>query len=402
LLDDTPTSKALGVFIGMAELNGTAESAQPLSSNLVERACVLYNWGVEEAWSRTETSTDSKGNSSTTTKSGWTTIASGGKSIPFYLQDDTGVILIRPEGAKVEPDIFCEATVEPDDPLYYTRGGTGSVPYSTHKRRYHETGLRLHSTLYIIGPTRERTDIIAPEIAVDREAPMFLISTRTEQLVKFEMSGSAWLWGLLGFVPPCVPAAVLLYSGEGAMPYFWSQALGPPLFYLGAFALGWVWMVHNSLVGLRQRVRQGWSLIDVQLKRRHDLIPRLASVVDGLRGHEREVQTAAAHLRTQLVATAPGVAGPDFAGLVASVRMVVEKYPELTARDSFIGLQKELVETEQRIALARDYYNNIATEFATRLLVVPDRWVAQLRRMRPEPLLLAGDFERAVVQIKMA
>jgi hypothetical protein len=161
-------------------------------------------------------------------------------------------------------------------------------------------------------------------------------------------------------------------------------------------------MVHNSVVGLRQRVRQGWSLIDVQLVRRHDLIPRIASVVSALGSHEQEVQLAVARLRTQLTATAPGVAGADFAGLAASVRVVVEKYPQLTAQAGFTALQNELVQTEQRIALARAYYNDIATQFAIRLEVVPDRWVAALRGMRPEPLLQADDFERAVVQINLA
>jgi hypothetical protein len=160
-------------------------------------------------------------------------------------------------------------------------------------------------------------------------------------------------------------------------------------------------MVYNSLVGLRQRVRQGWSLIDVQLKRRHDLIPQIVSVVTGLSSHEQAVQTALASLRAQLTATAPGVAGPDFAGVAASVRVVVEKYPQLTAQAGFMALQKELVETEQRIALAKTYYNNIATQFATRLQIVPDRWVAALGGMRPEPLLQAADFERAPVQIAL-
>jgi len=169
-----------------------------------------------------------------------------------------------------------------------------------------------------------------------------------------------------------------------------------------AWAVGWVWMVYNSLVGLRQRVRQGWSLIDVQLKRRRDLIPQITSVVVGLSSYEQVVQTALAGLRTQLTATPPGAIGPDPAGLADTVRRVVEKYPQLKARDGFMAIHKELIQTEQRIALARAYYNDIATEFATRLGVVPDRWVAALRKMSPEPLLRADNFERAAVRIDFA
>ena len=93
ILGDTPTSKAQGVFIGFVELKGTAESAQPLTSFLAETACVHYAWQVDEHWSRvvTESYTDSKGNRQTRTRveSGWTTVAEGGETIPFYLRDES-------------------------------------------------------------------------------------------------------------------------------------------------------------------------------------------------------------------------------------------------------------------------------------------------------------------------
>ena len=155
-------------------------------------------------------------------------------------------------------------------------------------------------------------------------------------------------------------------------------------------------------MGLRNRVRQGWSLIEVQLKRRHDLIPNLLAAVSALSGHERTVQTAIAALRAQFDATRPGVAGPDFAGLAGNLRAVVEAYPELVAHGEFARLHATLVETEQRIALARTYYNDIATHFATRLEQFPDRWVAGLGRMRAEPLLTAASFERAPVAVEFA
>jgi len=100
------------------------------------------------------------------------------------------------------------------------------------------------------------------------------------------------------------------------------------------WALGWVWMVFNSLVRLRGRVRQGWSLIEVELKRRSDLIPRLVATVTGLKDHERTVQTALAELRTQQQATPPGVAGPDIQGVAVAITAIVEKYPELKTRGS--------------------------------------------------------------------
>jgi len=84
------------------------------------------------------------------------------------------------------------------------------------------------------------------------------------------------------------------------------------------------------------------------------------------------------------------------------LRAVVEKYPELKTQSEFARLQTELVTTEQRVALARTYYNDTATHFATRLEQVPDRWVARLGRMQPAPLLAASDFERAAVHVRLA
>ena len=81
--------------------------------------------------------------------------------------------------------------------------------------------------------------------------------------------------------------------------------------YLFAGALGWVWMVYNSLIDLRQRVRQGWSQVEVQLKRRYDLIPNVVETVKGLRDYEQNLQTELVEMRNQMEATPPGVEGPD-------------------------------------------------------------------------------------------
>ena len=163
-----------------------------------------------------------------------------------------------------------------------------------------------------------------------------------------------------------------------------------------------LWSTYNGLVRRRNQVDNAWSQIDVQLKRRHDLIPRLVETVAALRTHEASTQTAVATLRSQLSATPPGMAGPDFSGCAPTLRAVAEAYPSLKSDTAFLKLQKELVETEQRVALARSYFNDIATFFNTRLEIVPDRWIAALGQMRPQPLLAATDFERAAVQIKLA
>jgi hypothetical protein len=408
LLRDLPTSKTRGVFVGLVEVKGTAESEAPLCSFLAEQSCVQYRYTVEEHWSRTvtETHTDSSGKTQTSTReeSGWKTVAEGSEASPFYLRDDTGAVLVRPEGAKIEPQTLFEKTVSRSDPLYYAKGPDVVVANSDHRRRFVEKALPLHAPLYIVGQARERADVVAPEIAASKEAAMFLISTRSEERVQKGFAIGSWIFWALGLLiaPGFLLIGLSQTPGAHGSPRLAQIPAAALVAYLLLWGLSWVGMAYNSLVGLRQRVRQGWSLIDVQLKRRHDLIPNLAAAVSGLSQHERETQTTLAALRAQLTATPPGVAGPDFEGVAASLRAVVEKYPELIAQGGFARLQSELVETEQRIALARTYYNDIATQFATRLEQVPDRWVARLGAMRPEALLQAEGFERAPVPVKFA
>src|SRR5438045_5012594 len=137
----------------------------------------------------------------------------------------------------------------------------------------------------------------------------------------------------------------------------------------------------------------------MQWKRRHDLIPNLLNVVQGFKDYERTVQKELAELRTQLQATPPGVAGPDYSAVQNCVIALAERYPDLKANDLFLKLQQNLIDTEQRIALARGYFNEIATHYTTRLERVPDRFVAAIAAMRPQALIAANDFERAPVKV---
>ena len=406
LLSDLPTSRAEGVFIGLVELKGTAESAAPLRSYLGEQTCVHYSWLVDEEWSRTvtETYTDKDGRSQTRTRteSGWTTVDQGGETQDFYLRDDTGVVLVRPTGAKLKSSTFFSTSVSRGDPLYYGKGPAGAVPDSEHRRRFSESGIELHASLYLVGQARERSDVVAPEIAASKEAAIFLISTEPEEKVLRGYALGSWLCWVFGLITSGTAGLALsqppLARFENPVP---AAAIGTGVF-AALWMLGWVWMVYNSLITLRQQVRQGWSLIEVQLQRRHDLIPRLVTSVTALSSHEREVQTALAALRQQAMATAPGLAGPDHNGLSGTLRAVAEKYPALTAQPEFAALQRELISTEQRIALARTYYNDLVTHYATRLERVPDRWVGRLGGLQAPPLLQGEEFERATVIVNFA
>lgn len=158
----------------------------------------------------------------------------------------------------------------------------------------------------------------------------------------------------------------------------------------------------HSIVSLRQKVHQAWANVDVQLKRRQELIPNLVNIVKGLRDCERDTQVELAHLRGQLIATPPGQAGPDPQALADTVLALRERYPQLQANEAFLSLHRNLVDTEQRIALARGYFNEMASFYNGRLLLVPDRFLAALAGMKPQPLLTADNFARAAVEVKLA
>ena len=404
LIDDLPTSKAYGVFIGITELNGTAETETPLTSYLSAAKCVEYKWHVDEHWSRTvtTTSTDAQGHmhTSTHTESGWTTVAHGGQSEPFYLQDDTGVILIVPEGADIRGKTVFNETCGRENPLYFGKAEVPEIANSTHRRRFQETSIPLHAMLYVIGQAKERQDVVAAEIAQDKKSPMFIISTQTEKQVS--RGFGVWYWVLfsVGMVLVLTGAGITEALGQAGL--YWQLFVISAGGYLVATGIGWVWTVFNGLISLNQRVKQAWSEVDVQLKRRNDLIPNLIQCVAGYKGYERYVQEDITQLRSRLTATPPGEPGADFSGIRPTLQIIMESYPELKANESFLKLQQSLTETEQRIALARDYFNNITTFYNTRLQIIPDRFVAAIARLKARQLMGAADFERAEVKVNLA
>ncbi len=231
---------------------------------------------------------------------------------------------------------------------------------------------------------------------------MFLISTRSEEQIDSGMKWGQYGWAFFGLV-----LVVGGFVGRDAamnvpLERHWPLDVAAGLGYLVVGSLAWIWMVFNSLIDLRQRVRQAWSLVDVQLQRRHDLIPNLVNVVTGYRDYEKQLQTELAALRAELMATPPGVTGPDFTAVAKTAVAIAERYPDLKANTTFTALQKNLIDTEQRIALARGYFNDIATQYNTRLEVVPERYVAWLAAMQPQTLMAANDFERAAVKVELA
>ena len=254
LLADMPTSKVAGVFMGLTELKGLAECEAPCTSYLAQSRCVHYRYSVEEHWSRlvTTTTTDSKGKTRTHTRreSGWTTIGSGTETAEFYLKDETGTVRVRPAGAKIEPLTLFDQTASRGDPLYYAKGPASAVANSDHRRRFVEHGIPLHTALYVVGPARERDDVVAAEIAADKDAEMFLISTQSEE--KVQSGYGLWSWVCLTLGLAALVGGLLFLGNQPRANVLPWHAIVLVAAYLAFFALGWTWMVYNSLVSLRE------------------------------------------------------------------------------------------------------------------------------------------------------
>jgi LemA protein len=164
--------------------------------------------------------------------------------------------------------------------------------------------------------------------------------------------------------------------------------------------------LHNGLVQARNEVKNAWSSIDVQLKRRHDLIPNLLETVKGYAAHERGTLDAVIKARQQAVGFSGSV--EDRArvenALTQSLRSLfalAEAYPDLKANQNFLALQEELTSTENKIGFSRQYYNDSVMRYKNRIEMFPGNIIAGAFNFQPEPFFqLEAEGERAVPQVK--
>lgn len=166
----------------------------------------------------------------------------------------------------------------------------------------------------------------------------------------------------------------------------------------------WAIGIYNSLIRLKNQVHEGWSGIDVQLKRRHDLIPNLVESVKGYQQHEKSTFEEVTQLRDHAM-QAQGVEGKAKAESALSLGLgklfaVAENYPDLKASANFIDLQKNLAEIEDNLQNARRYYNATVRDFNIKVQSFPDNVVANAFHFKSEPFFeLDSDAEKAVPKV---
>jgi len=172
----------------------------------------------------------------------------------------------------------------------------------------------------------------------------------------------------------------------------------------------WLIVAYNGLIALMNQVANAWTQIDVQLKRRHDLIPNLVSAVRGAMEFERDTLDAVVRARNHAVAAQSAgdvgqtaAAEAQLTGALGRLLAVVEAYPQLTATSNVARLQEELASTENRLAFARQLYNDTATQYNTRQRQFPTNLVAGLARATVVDLWEIEDAgERAAPRVDLS
>jgi LemA protein len=166
-------------------------------------------------------------------------------------------------------------------------------------------------------------------------------------------------------------------------------------------------VAYNGLIGLRNQVTNGWRQIDVQLKRRHDLIPNLVNAVKGSMDFERDTLTAVMEARAKaMAATGPADAAQKegaLSGAIGRLFAVAENYPTLKSNENVRMLQEELSATENKVGFARQFYNDIATKFNTAQQVFPTNMLAGMFGFKPAELFeITNEGDREVPTVDLS
>jgi LemA protein len=394
VIDDTPTSTCRGVFVGRNEVIGTAEPLyHPITTPFSQTPAVWFSWELE----RYEKSGDSNS---------WNTVEKRTTSAPFWITDDTGRVLVRPRYADLQPrqmvqenlgrsyappysrwqlrqwvlvgeDVverqrsmadpaFSEAPAAPSGWLSATPDTASPISALKGKLRITEEVIAVGDPIYLLGTASPRPD--GPGLEFAGKGKDLFVSTKSEGKVASANKWTAVFTGL-----GCLAASALfmgtLTEWATGDPIWWT-VWGIVAVELVALFLITLVRNHNRQVEVKEQAATAWSLIDVSLQRRHELIPNLVQVVQAYGAHERDVQELVAQLRTvpppPETVELPSDATLEQAettdrGLRSAAQTTValaEAYPALKADQLFLDLQRRYVDAEEGVASARRFYND--------------------------------------------
>jgi len=392
-MTDRATTPAAAVFAGRNEVEGRAWAAAPLVSHRSATPSITWGYVLEEERShtRTVTSTDAQGRSSSRqeTYRQWHEIDRRGASLrSFEVVDGTGSVVVDLDGADVVRRPLHEDTFRDD-------GGRGFIASlfdnRTGRYRERESGVAVGDRLFVVGDAVLDETTCTPVLR-DR----VLVSTRSESSHTAGLGAGVACLVAVAVAGACATGALLVAPGAPTDPTAWLPGLAVAVVLLLA---AWVATSYNRLRLVAQGADRAWSLVDVQLQRRHDLVPSLAAVITAHVDHERGLLQAAARRDA-------GPAGEGAADLAADARTqrdelrrllaVADAAPSLTTDASFQRLRAEIGDCETRIAASRSFYNDSLTLLRDRASSFPDLLVARRIGLVHGEHLGAAGFEPTV------
>ena len=399
---DRATTPAAALFAGLNLVKGRGWTERPLTSHRTNTASLWWEYTLEEERRHTRTVTDNKGNTRTETYTEWHTIESRKDELnEFEVVDDTGTALVRLKGASVVPrQVHSEVFRD-----HQARGILGRIlsAGSGATGRYRETEkvVGFGDDLFVVG-----------EVELDEERFVPVISKKVMVSTRSEESHVRWLTaGVVATVLVTVAAmaygvATLIRPEDPAEPVAWVPGLVAGLVLL---VVAWLITTYNRLRLVAQGADRAWSLIDVQLRRRHDLIPSLQNCVQAHAAYEQDALVGITEARTASTTAASSDEAEALSDeaetqtrALRTILAVAEATPELTADQSFQRLQHELADTEDRIAASRSFYNDSLTILRDRQQRFPGSLVASRVPIAHRDLIDARGFERTVPSVEHA
>ena len=163
------------------------------------------------------------------------------------------------------------------------------------------------------------------------------------------------------------------------------------------------WSLYNGLVSLKTQIEEAWSQIDIQLKRRADLIPNLVTTVKGYAKHEKSVFTEVTKARSALMGAKSlpdkAEASDMLTGALGKLFAIAENYPQLKANENFVQLQKELSDTEDKVAYSRQYYNKVVNDYNIKIRKFPNTLFNEMLGFLEKEFFAANEAERKAVKV---
>jgi LemA protein len=170
--------------------------------------------------------------------------------------------------------------------------------------------------------------------------------------------------------------------------------------------IAYLWHLYNSFVSLKTQIEEAWSQIDVQLKRRSDLIPSLVETVKGYAKHEKTVFSEVTKARSALLAARSLAKKAEAADMLTSALgklfAVAENYPQLKANEVFVQLQKELSDTEDKVAFSRQYYNSVVNDYNIKIRTFPNTLFNEMFGFTEREFFGATEEERKPVKVNFS